>query len=195
LTPGDGKRYACFMDTMEPQAEEGESGGAARDWFPKARGGQARVAPASPGGKDPNMDPVEVLMVEDNPGDVLLLQEAVASVGLAYRIQVVHDGVEAMEYLRTQGEYGGAVRPDLIVLDLKLPRKNGREVLDEIRQDLVLSGIPLVLLSSSRSELEAARSNRLPAGGCMVKPSTFSGYVALAESIESFRRGARPTGG
>jgi CheY-like chemotaxis protein len=142
------------------------------------------------------MDAVEVLMVEDNPGDVVLLQEAVARTGLTYRIRVVRDGVEATDYLRRRGEYRDAVRPDLIVLDLKLPRRNGREVIADIRLDPVLCRIPLVVLSSSESELEAARSDPLPEGSCMVKPSTFAGYVETVESIEAFRRGkVKKTGG
>ena len=138
------------------------------------------------------MDPVEVLVVEDNPGDILLLKEAIAGAGLAYRIRVVRNGEEATDYLRQQGEHQGAARPGLIVLDLKMPRKNGREVLAEIRVDPALRAIPLVILSSSRSELDAARSSHLPAGSYMIKPTTFEGYEDLVESIEAFRCKPRP---
>ena len=138
------------------------------------------------------MDPVEVLVVEDNPGDILLLEEALLGAGLAYRIRVVRNGEEATDYLLQQGEHRGAARPELIVLDLKLPRKNGREVLADILADPALSTIPLVILSSSRSELDAARSSGLPKGSYMTKPTTFQGYEDLVESIEAFRLKPQP---
>jgi CheY-like chemotaxis protein len=131
---------------------------------------------------------VEVLMVEDNRGDIVLLEEAMRKAGLSNRVNTVKDGVEAMEYLRKQGEFAGAARPDLIVLDLKLPRKGGREVLDEIKRDPELKDICLVVLSSSRSELALAMANKQSAPTCMVKPSTFEGYVQLVKDIEAFRK-------
>lgn len=134
------------------------------------------------------MRKIEVLMVEDNRGDVVLVQEATARVGLAQTLTVVPDGVEAMDYLHRRGAYADAVRPDLIVLDLKLPRKSGREVLDEIRRDPALSALPVVILSSSRSELEVARSGGRPEERCIAKPATFVGYVDLVKVIEEFRR-------
>jgi CheY-like chemotaxis protein len=134
--------------------------------------------------------PVDILMVEDNRGDVVLMQEALNTVGLQHRVHVVSDGVEAVAYLRRQGQYAAAIRPALIVLDLKLPRKNGREVLDEIMPDPELSRIPVALLSSSRSELEAARALRIPSRNYMVKPSTFAGYIELVHALEAFRASA-----
>ncbi|OGV73192.1 MAG: hypothetical protein A3K19_30120 [Lentisphaerae bacterium RIFOXYB12_FULL_65_16] len=116
------------------------------------------------------------------------MQEAFLAAGLSCRVSVVPDGVEAMAYLCRQGKYAAAIRPDLIVLDLKLPRKSGREVLEEIRPDPDLSEIPLVVLSSSRSELELARPRTLPGQCCMAKPSTFGGYLELVRAIEAFRR-------
>ena len=136
------------------------------------------------------MKPVEVLMVEDNLGDVVLLREALVKVGIAYCIHVVSDGVEAMDYLRGQGKHVGALRPELIILDLKLPRKSGREVLEDLKHDARLHTIPLIVLSSSRSELDLARSEFLLEQNFIVKPSTFAGYVALVGHIDAFRREA-----
>jgi CheY-like chemotaxis protein len=130
---------------------------------------------------------VEVLMVEDNRGDVVLMEEAMHKAGLSYHISTVKDGVEAMEYLRRQGEFAGAARPELVILDLKLPRKNGREVLEEIRRDPELCGLRIVILSSSGSELELARADKQLAPKCMVKPNTFKGYIELVKKIDAFR--------
>jgi CheY-like chemotaxis protein len=137
------------------------------------------------------MKTVNILMVEDNPGDVVLVQEAVSKAGLPYHIHVARDGVEATDLLLGEGQGTVSALPDLIVLDLKLPRKNGRELLDEIMANPALRNIPLILLSSSRSELESARALHLRAGSYLVKPSTFEGYIALVKTIEAFRRKAR----
>lgn len=134
------------------------------------------------------MTPVAVLMIEDNRGDVVLMQEAMQSAGLFYNLSVAHDGVEALEYLRRQGRYADSARPDLIMLDLKLPRKTGMEVLDEIQLDSTLRDIPIVILSSSRSELSIAKVRRDPPYNCLAKPSTFEGYIELARTIEMFRK-------
>jgi CheY-like chemotaxis protein len=133
------------------------------------------------------MKTVEILMVEDNRGDVVLVEEAMAKMGLTHAVTVVTDGVEAMDYLCRRGAYAGAARPDLIVLDLKLPRKSGREVLEEITRDPALDAIPIVIVSSSRSELEIARSHGRPEVRCMAKPATFAGYVDLVTVMEEFR--------
>jgi len=129
-----------------------------------------------------------VLMVDDNRGDVMLLQEALQSAGLLYNLSVAQDGVEALDFLRRKGRHAAVSKPDLIVLDLKLPRKTGMEVLDEIKLDPGLRDIPLVVLSSSRSELCIARSRKAPSYTCLVKPSTFEGYVELAWAIEAVRK-------
>ena len=131
---------------------------------------------------------IEVLMVEDNRGDVVLVQEAVATAGLHYHITVVPDGVEALDYLQRRGRHAEATRPDLIVLDLKLPRRSGREFIADINPDPVLRCIPTVVLSSSRSELEVAQAQGSPSRICMVKPNTFPGYVEAAQRIEAFRQ-------
>ena len=133
------------------------------------------------------MNPVEVLMVEDNRGDVVLIETAIERVGLPYHVTVVSDGAAAVEYLYRRGKYAESPRPGLITLDLKLPRKNGYEVLEEIRRDPELRDIPLVLLSSSNSELKRARSYGLPAECYLVKPGTFQGFVELVQAIEAFR--------
>ena len=131
---------------------------------------------------------IEVLMVEDNRGDVVLVQEAVAKAGLDYHINVVADGVEALEYLQRRGRHTAAPRPDLIVLDLKLPRRSGREFIADIDPEPALRQIPTVVLSSSRSELELAQAQALPSRICLVKPSTFPGYIETARRVEAFRQ-------
>jgi CheY-like chemotaxis protein len=131
---------------------------------------------------------MNILMVEDNRGDVVLIQEAMTKLGLEHRLTVVSDGVESMNYLLAQEPYANVIRPDLIVLDLKLPRKNGREVLEAIDGNPDWRTIPVVVLSSSRSELELAKAIDIPLKRYMVKPSTFAGYVELVRSIEAFYR-------
>lgn len=133
------------------------------------------------------MKPVEVLMIEDNRGDVVLVETAIERAGLPYHVTVVSDGAEAVEFLQRRGKYAQSPRPELILLDLKLPRKNGCEVLDEIRPDPLVREIPLVLLSSSKSELKRARSYELPAECYLEKPGTFQGFVELVRAIEAFR--------
>ena len=127
-------------------------------------------------------------MVEDNRGDVILVQEAIRKAGLSYRLTVVPNGIEAMAYLRRQGKYTDATRPDQIILDLKLPRKSGLEVLDEIQPNPLLQDIPLVVFSSSKSELASARSRNSQANHYIVKPSTFEGYVKFVQLIEKHRQ-------
>ncbi len=133
------------------------------------------------------MKTVEVLMVEDNPGDVVLVQAAIEKAGLPYHVTVVSDGAEAVEFLHRCGKHAESLRPELIMLDLKLPRKNGCEVLDEIRLDPAAREIPLVLLSSSKSELKRARSYDLPPECYLEKPGTYQGFVELVLAIEAFR--------
>ncbi len=133
------------------------------------------------------MGAVEVLIVEDNEGDVRLVKEAMARVGLSHHVTVLTDGVQAMEFLRRCGQYRTACRPDLIVLDLKLPRKDGREVLAEITPDPELARIPMAVLSSSQSELERAKAYNLPQECYFTKPATFTGYMQVVKSIEEYR--------
>ena len=133
------------------------------------------------------MTTIDVLMIEDNPGDIVLVNEALKRTHLDYRMHIVRNGMDALEYLLKQGDYVNASSPDLIILDLKLPRKTGLEVLEVIQQNPELRDIPLVILSSSQSELDRARAYRLPDNCYKIKPNTFQDYIVLIESIESFR--------
>ncbi|MGO8744882.1 MAG: response regulator [Thermoguttaceae bacterium] len=136
------------------------------------------------------MKAVEVLMVEDNRGDVVLVEAAIEKAELPYHVTVVSDGDEAVEFLHRRGPYAQSPRPELIMLDLKLPRKNGCEILEDIQLDPALGKIPLVLLSSSKSELKRARSYNLPAECYLEKASTYQGFVELVQAIEAFRQEA-----
>ncbi|MGA2063683.1 MAG: response regulator [Thermoguttaceae bacterium] len=133
-----------------------------------------------------NANPIEILMVEDNDGDVFLTMEALKSAKIANNVNVVHDGVEAMEYLRRQGKYATAPRPDLILLDLNLPGKDGREVLSEIKPDPNLRTIPVVVLTSSSAEQDVVKTYDLHANCYIVKPVDFAGLMEVIHSIESF---------
>src|SRR6056297_1048953 len=108
-------------------------------------------------------DPVEILLAEDNPGDVVLTRKALEQGKLANNLHVTTDGVDALEFLRQDGEYEDAPRPDLILLDLNMPRKDGQEVLEELRADDELRRIPVVVLTSSESEEDIVRSYELSA--------------------------------
>jgi two-component system, chemotaxis family, response regulator Rcp1 len=127
-----------------------------------------------------------ILLVEDNPGDVRLTQEAFREGLFEKQLSVAPDGVEAMAYLRRQGPYADARRPDVILLDLNLPRKDGREVLAEIKGDSDLRRIPVVVLSTSRSEEDITRSYDLHANCYVTKPADFDEYVDTVRSIEEF---------
>ncbi len=128
----------------------------------------------------------EVLLVEDNPGDVRLTQEALKSGNGGTRLHVVRDGVEAIAFLRRTGGFGDAVRPDLILLDLNLPRMDGREVLSEIKDDRDLRTIPVVILTTSKSDDDISRAYALHANCYMTKPVDFDEFVALVQKIQEF---------
>ena len=130
--------------------------------------------------------PIQILMVEDNEADVFLATAALESAKIANRIYVVDDGVKAMEYLRRQGDYTVASRPDLILLDLNLPRKDGRQVLKEIKSDPDLCTIPVVILTGSKAEQDLVRSRVHHANGYLVKPVDFNGLMEVVRSIEQF---------
>jgi two-component system, chemotaxis family, response regulator Rcp1 len=130
--------------------------------------------------------PIEILMVEDNDGDVFLTIEALKSAKIANRVNVVHDGVEAIEFLRRQGKFAAAPRPDLILLDLNLPRKDGRQLLGEIKEDPELRAIPVVVLTSSNAEKDVVVSYDLHANCYIVKPVDFNGLMEVVASIETF---------
>jgi len=130
--------------------------------------------------------PIQILMVEDNDGDVFLTMEALKSAKIANEVHVVHDGVEALEFLRRQGKYAAAPRPELILLDLNLPRKDGRQVLAEIKPDPELGKIPVVVLTSSAAEQDVVKSYQLHANCYIVKPVDFNGLMEIVASIEHF---------
>jgi CheY-like chemotaxis protein len=129
---------------------------------------------------------VEILLVEDNPGDVDLAREGLAEGKLRIKLHVVTDGEEAMAFLRRQGVYSDAPLPDLILLDLNLPRKDGREVLSEVKADKELSTIPVVVLTSSKSEEDIIKSYHLHANCYIAKPITFHEFVKVVKLIEEF---------
>jgi CheY-like chemotaxis protein len=130
--------------------------------------------------------PVEVLLVEDNPGDVRLTREALKEGKIRNHLHVARDGVEALAFLRRQGEHAGAPRPDLILLDLNLPRKDGREVLTEIKDDVSLRQIPVVVLTSSQAEEDIVRAYDLHANCYISKPVDLDQFINVVRSIEDF---------
>ena len=130
--------------------------------------------------------PVEILLVEDNPGDVRLTREALREGKVRNNLAVAFDGVEALAYLRKEGEHAGAVRPDLILLDLNLPRMDGREVLNEIKGDASLRNIPVVVLTSSQADDDIARVYSLHANCYVTKPVDLDQFIRVVESIEDF---------
>ena len=130
--------------------------------------------------------PVEILLVEDSPSDTELTVDALKEAKIRNHLSAVEDGVQAMEFLRRQGRFAGAPRPDLIMLDLNLPRKDGREVLAEIKSDPVLKLIPVVVLTTSRAEQDVLRAYQLNANCYITKPVDFDQFLTVVRSIESF---------
>jgi CheY-like chemotaxis protein len=142
---------------------------------------------AHPGWHGVNIDkPVEILLAEDNPGDVMLTRKALEQGKLANNLHVTTDGVDALEFLRQDGEYEDAPRPDLLLLDLNMPRKDGQEVLEELRADDELRRIPVVVLTSSESEEDIVRSYELNANAYLTKPVDFDGFVEIVNRLENF---------
>ncbi len=130
--------------------------------------------------------PVTILLIEDNPADVRLTQVALKEAEIENRMDVVGDGVAAIEYLRRQGNHTGAPRPDLILLDLNLPKKDGREVLAEIKQDRDLRTIPVVVLTTSRDDEDVLRSYQLHANCYVNKPVDLEQFLRTMKSIKDF---------
>jgi two-component system, chemotaxis family, response regulator Rcp1 len=130
--------------------------------------------------------PIEILMVEDSPSDAQLTIAALEAAKIANHLIHVEDGVDAMEFLLRQGRYADAPRPDLILLDLNLPRKDGREVLVELKSHPDLKTIPVVVLTTSQSEQDVLRSYELHANCYVVKPVDFAQFMAVVKSIEHF---------
>ena len=129
---------------------------------------------------------IEILLVEDNPGDVRLTREAFNEGRLLNNLNVVNDGVEALAYLRQEGEYASRTRPDLVLLDLNLPRKDGREVLEEIKADEKLRMIPIVVLTTSAAQEDVTRAYGSHANCYITKPVDLDQFLRVAQSIESF---------
>lgn len=130
--------------------------------------------------------PVEILLVEDSPGDIRLTQEAFKEGKLLNSLHVVNDGVEALAFLRRQGKYTKAPRPDLILLDLNLPKKDGREVLAEMKADEDLRRIPVVVLTISEAEEDILKSYHLYANCFITKPVEFTKFMDVVRAIEDF---------
>ena len=130
--------------------------------------------------------PVEILLVEDNPGDVRLTREALREGKVYSNLHWVTDGVQAMEFLRRQGKYKDVPRPDIILLDLNLPRKDGREVLSDIKSDPDLSNIPVVVLTTSKAEEDVLRSYELRANCYVTKPVDLEKFIVVVQSIDKF---------
>jgi chemotaxis family two-component system response regulator Rcp1 len=130
--------------------------------------------------------PVEILLVEDNPGDVRLTLEALREAKIYNRVHIVDDGEKAIAFLRRQGEYANAPNPDLILLDLNLPKKDGREVLAEIKADEKIKRIPVVILTTSKAEQDILRSYDLQANCYVAKPVDLDQFIAVIKSIGDF---------
>ena len=132
------------------------------------------------------MKAVEILLVEDNPGDVRLTIEAMAEAKVHNNLYTVSDGIEAMAFLRREGQYADVVRPDVILLDLNLPRMDGYQVLAEIKNDEDLKRIPVVVLTTSASDEDILRTYNLHANCYITKPVDLSQFIDVVRSVESF---------
>lgn len=130
--------------------------------------------------------PIEVLLVEDDPGDVLMTREAFEEYKMRNTLHVVSDGVEALAYLRKEGEFADVNTPDLILLDLNLPRRDGREVLREIKNDPELCRVPVVVLTTSQAEEDVLRSYQLHANAYVAKPVDFERFISVVKQIDDF---------
>ncbi|HEY4670058.1 MAG TPA: response regulator [Tepidiformaceae bacterium] len=130
--------------------------------------------------------PVEVLLVEDSPGDVRLTEEALKEGKVRNNLNVVMDGVEAMAYLRREGRYASAARPDIVLLDLNMPKKDGREVLAEMKSDHRLRRIPVVILTTSEAEQDILKTYDLHANCYITKPVDLDQFISLVKSVEDF---------
>jgi CheY-like chemotaxis protein len=129
---------------------------------------------------------IEVLLVEDDPGDVLMTREAFEDYKVTNQLHVVQDGADAMAFLRREGEYADVPRPDLVLLDLNLPRMDGREVLQAIKSDPLLASIPVVVLTTSEAEEDVLRSYSLHANAYVTKPVDFERFIDVVRQIDDF---------
>lgn len=132
------------------------------------------------------LKPIEILLVEDNPGDVRLVREALRNGKVRNVMEVVPDGVEAIAFLRRQGKYTNVFRPDLILLDLNLPRKGGLEVLKDIKDDEDLKRVPVVVLTTSQAEQDIIKSYNLHANAYVTKPVDLDQFISVVKAIEGF---------
>lgn len=132
------------------------------------------------------MKKVEILLVEDNPGDIVLTQEAFKSAKVANTLNVVRDGEEALMYLRRQGQFASVAIPDIILLDLNLPRIDGREVLEEIKKDPELKQIPIVILTSSEADSDVLQTYNLHVNCYVVKPVDFDKFMKVIQAVNDF---------
>ena len=132
------------------------------------------------------VDAINILLVEDNPGDALLAQEALQDSKLLIKTHHVEDGVEALTFLRKEGVYTDVPTPDLIILDLNLPRKNGREVLAEIKSDDALKSLPVVVLTSSEAEKDILQSYALQANCYITKPIDLHQFMTIVQTVQDF---------
>ena len=130
--------------------------------------------------------PVEILLVEDNPGDVRLTREALKDGKVSNNLSVMEDGVEALRFLRREGPYADAPRPDVALLDLNLPKKDGREVLQDIKSDAELKRIPVVVLTTSKAEEDVLRTYDLHANCYVTKPVDLEKFIVVVKSIDRF---------
>ena len=135
---------------------------------------------------DPTGNLIHILLVEDSPTDVMLTREAMDQYKIANPLEIVEDGIEAMEYLRQEGRFKDAPRPGLVILDLNLPRKNGREVLYEMKSDPHLRNIPVVVLTTSKSEEDVIKSYCLHANCYITKPVDFARFIDVVRMINDF---------
>jgi two-component system, chemotaxis family, response regulator Rcp1 len=132
------------------------------------------------------MTPAEILLIEDNPADVRLTREALREAKVANKLTVVGDGVDALAYLRREGQHAGVAPPDLILLDLNLPKKDGRQVLAEIKADEDLKRIPVVVLTTSKADEDVFQTYGLHANCYICKPVDFEQFIKIVNSIEEF---------
>jgi chemotaxis family two-component system response regulator Rcp1 len=136
--------------------------------------------------KDEPVAPVQILLVEDSPGDVSLTREALQSARVANELNVVGDGEAALRYLRGEAEYVGSEAPQLVLLDLNLPKKSGQEVLQEIKSDPALMHIPVIVLTTSADEVDILRSYQLHANAYVTKPVAFGDFLDALTRLEGF---------
>ncbi|MFP3975450.1 MAG: response regulator [Chloroflexota bacterium] len=129
---------------------------------------------------------IDILLAEDNPGDIMLTNKAFEEGKIANKLHTVQSGVEALQFLRREGDFASAPRPDLILLDIRMPGKDGMEVLDEIKKDSELKCIPVVMLTSSEAEEDILKSYELSANAYLSKPVDFDGFVKIVNTLEDF---------